>query len=171
MLRSAVLVALLASFASAHPTYYPEIYRNESCYNPEPAQIFSYHIHLVYLQTNQKDTEDAYKIRDKFRVKFASKMGPDCHDLFHNEYTCILDPDVGPAGPFPVANWSVFVLPEHLELMMAWMTQNRGRFSVLVHPNSGCEVEDHSDWTFWSGNPYPLDLTIFSHDRPFPWLA
>ena len=165
-----LILASLGALAVAHPTYYPDVYRNESCYNPEPAQIYSYHIHLVDLQTNQKDTEDAYKIRERFRVRFASKLGPDCHDLFHNEYSCILDPDEGPAGPFPVANWSVFVLPESLELMAAWMVQNRGRFSVLVHPNSGCEVEDHSDWTMWSGNPYPLDMTIFSHDRPFPWL-
>ena len=138
---------------------------------PAPAKIYSYHIHLLYWQTNKPQIAEAYAIRDQFRAKFQAKLGPDCHDLFHNDYNCILDPDLGPAGPFPTANWSVFVLPEHLQPMMEWMMQNRGQFTVLVHPNSGCEVEDHSDWTFWSGQPYPLDMTIFSHDQPFPWSA
>ena len=97
-------------------------------------------------------------------------LGADCHDLFHNDVNCILDADLEPAGPFPVANWSVFVLPEHLEPMMQWMYQHKSQFSILVHPNSGCEVWDHSDWTFWSGPQYVLDMTIFSHDRPFPWM-
>ena len=102
-------------------------------------------------------------------AQFNKALGPDCHDLFHNDHTCMLDPDYAPAGPFPVANWSVFVLPEEIEPMMQWMIQHRGAYSVLVHPNSGCELEDHSDWTLWSGASYPLDMTAFSHDQPFPW--
>ena len=50
-----------------------------------------------------------------------------------------------------------------------WMMQRKGEFSVLVHPNSGCEIEDHSWWAYWGGAPWPLDLTIFSYDQPFPW--
>jgi len=47
--------------------------------------------------------------------------------------------------------------------------QNRGNYDVLIHPNSGCELEDHSWWAFWGGNPWELDLSIMSHDMPFPW--
>ena len=97
-----------------------------SCVKPAPAKIYSYHIHLLYWQTNKPQTADAYAIRDLFRAKFQTKLGPDCHDLFHNDYNCMLDPDLGPAGPFPTANWSVFVLPENLQPMMEWMMQNRG---------------------------------------------
>ena len=169
-MKSALLIStLLFSMAVAHPTLYPDVYRNESCVYPKPAPVFSYHVHLLYRQTNQQEVIDANAIREELRQEFAAILGPDCHDLFHNDYNCMLDPDVGPAGPFPVANWSVFVLPEYLTQFTEWAIQNRGRFSVLVHPNSGCEVEDHSDWTLWSGQPYPLDITIFSHDKPFPW--
>ena len=93
---------------------------------PAPAKIYSYHIHLLYWQTNKPQIAEAYAIRDLFRAKFQAKLGPDCHDLFHNDYNCMLDPDLGPAGPFPAANWSVFVLPENLQPMMEWMMQNRG---------------------------------------------
>ena len=112
---------------------------------------------------------DAYRIRDAFIARFRSQMGPDSSDLFHNDYNCMLEPDTEPAGPFPVAEWSVFVLPESLLEMMQWMMQYRERYTILVHPNSGCEVEDHSDWAMWNGPAYPLDITIFSKEQPFPW--
>ena len=163
-----ILASLFASL-SAHPTYYPDVYRNESCYKPTPAKIYSYHIHLLYVNTNQQQVNDAYRIRDAFVAKFKSQLGPDSKDLFHNDYNCMLEPDTTPAGPFPTADWSVVVLPESLLPMMQWMTQYREKYTVLVHPNSGCEVEDHSDWALWNGDAYPLDITIFSKDKPFPW--
>lgn len=39
--------------------------------------------------------------------------------------------------------------------------QNRGEFSIVVHPNTGYEYEDHSLWAMWSGQVWPLDMTIF----------
>ena len=163
--------ALFAVSTMAHSTHYYGVNRNESCIHPQPAKIFSYHLHLLYLKKNQQQVTDAYAIRDRFVAQFADRLGPDCHDLFHNNHTCMLDPDYDPAGPFPVSNWSVYILPgpgSNLEPMMQWLVQNRGRFSVLVHPNTGCEMEDHSDWTFWSGPAYPLDLDFFTHDEPYP---
>ena len=53
--------------------------------------------------------------------EFAADLGPDCHDLFNEEFNCMLDPDYEASGPFPTAEWSVFVLPGHLEKMMMWM--------------------------------------------------
>ena len=161
-----LVLASLAVLSIAHPAKFHGASRNVSCVTPQPAEVLSYHIHLVYWQTNPQQVTDAYKIRDSFISKFKPYLGPDCHDLFHNTVNCMLDPDLGPGGggPFCTANWSVFVLPNNLEPMMRWMVQHRGQFSVLVHPNSGCEVEDHSDWAFWSGQAYALDMTIFSHD-------
>eukprot|EP00347_Sterkiella_histriomuscorum_P010686 403375312 len=73
------------------------------------------------------------------------------------------------AGPFPTAQWSIFVLPHHLGEMTSWLMQHRGEYSILSHTNTGCEIEDHSNWTMWGGQPWSLDTTIFSHDQPFPW--
>ena len=44
--------------------------------------------------------------------------------------------------------------------------QNRGDLDVLVHPNSGCEFEDHTEWAFWGGKSWELDGTIFSCEYP-----
>ncbi|CDW85249.1 UNKNOWN [Stylonychia lemnae] len=159
---------ILFGAALAHPTYY-KVDRNTTCISPTPAQIYSYHIHLLYFQNNKENTVGAFQIRDQFAAAFNQTLGPDCHDLFHNDNSCILDDDKGPAGPFPTAQWSVFVLPEHIGSMSTWMMQHRQDYSILVHTNSGCEIEDHSNWTLWGGEPWTLDLTIFSHDKPFPW--
>ena len=113
---------LLASLVSAHPAILTGVDRNASCSNPTPAKIQSYHIHLLYIQTNKQQVNDAYRIRDAFKAKFKGMLGPDSKDLFQNDYNCMLEPDTEPAGPFPVAEWSVFVLPDSLLPMMQWMT-------------------------------------------------
>ena len=66
---SLLSAALLASLALAHPTKY-SIDRNATCSNPEPAQIFSYHLHLLYFQKNKDHTAGAYKILDAFKQHF-----------------------------------------------------------------------------------------------------
>eukprot|EP01094_Clydonella_sp_ATCC50884_P018523 TRINITY_DN3436_c0_g1_i4.p1 TRINITY_DN3436_c0_g1~~TRINITY_DN3436_c0_g1_i4.p1 ORF type:complete len:154 (+),score=38.16 TRINITY_DN3436_c0_g1_i4:191-652(+) len=49
----------------------------------------------------------------------------------------------------------------YYQLVVPWFTQHRGEFSIVVHPNTGFEYEDHSDWALWSGQPWPLDMSIF----------
>ena len=55
-------------------------------------------------------------------------------------------------GPFPSGEWSMFVPVSYYANVMPWFTQNRGEFSFLIHPNTGCEYEDHSKWTLWVSN-------------------
>ena len=42
------------------------------------------------------------------------------------------------------------------------MIQHRGQFSMIVHPNTGFEYEDHGIWAAWIGEAQPLDMSIFS---------
>ena len=100
---------------------------------------------------------------------FEGLLGPECHDLFHQNYNCMFRPNLSPAGPFLEANWSIFVLHAQFESWVMWMMQHRLEYSVLVHPNTGCELEDHIDWAIWGGQPYQLDTSTLSHDQPFPW--
>ena len=52
VLALTLITCLVALGVRAHPTYYPEVDRNVSCYNPTPAKIYSYHIHMLYIGTN-----------------------------------------------------------------------------------------------------------------------
>jgi len=59
-----LFIATLFLLAAAHPTHYPEVDRNETCYKPTPAPIYSWHIHLLFWQNNDQHTDGAMKIRD-----------------------------------------------------------------------------------------------------------
>ena len=165
----ALAVACLLSVVLAHPTKYLGVTRNETCYNPDPAPIWSYHIHLIFWSSNKESTSGAMKIQQDFKAHFADKIGADCLDMFDSTHTCFIATDLDPYGPFLTANWSFFVMPADMQEMTMWMMQHRQEYSVLVHPNTGCELEDHTWWTMWGGEPYALDNSIFSFDQPFPW--
>jgi hypothetical protein len=64
-------------------------------------------------------------------------------------------------GPFAVGEWSMWVPPHYFGVVVPWFSQHRGEFSLLVHPNTGCEYEDHSTWAQWNGPAWNMDLSIF----------
>lgn len=56
-------------------------------------------------------------------------------------------------------------MPVHYyNAVVPWFVQNRGQFNLLVHPNTGCEYEDHSIWAQWSGSPWNMDMSIFTQN-------
>jgi len=65
-------------------------------------------------------------------------------------------------GPFPIGEWSVFMPSPYYSLVVPWFIQNRGQFTLLVHPNTGFEYEDHSIWASWTGEKQQLDMSIFT---------
>jgi aromatic ring-cleaving dioxygenase len=159
----------LILYVSAHPTFYPHVNRNETCFKPEPAKIYSWHIHVLYWQTNEGHSKGARELRSKFIDTFRSSLGKDCDSLFHNENLCMFEDTDHPDGPFLTAQWSVFVPLENFSQTVSWIMQHRGDYDVLVHPNSGCELEDHSWWAFWGGKSWDINMDAFSYDYPFPW--
>ena len=40
-------------------------------------------------------------------------------------------------GPFVSGEWSIFVPVPYYSLVVPWMVQHRGEFSMIVHPNTG----------------------------------
>lgn len=69
-----VLIALLFTTYKAHPTLY-DINRNDVCFKPQPAQIFSYHIHLLFWGSSESSTKGAIEIRDAFIEQFKDVLG------------------------------------------------------------------------------------------------
>ena len=58
----------------------------------------------------------------------------------------------------------MFVPVHYYGAVVPWFVSHHGNFSLLVHPNTGCEYEDHSIWAQWSGSPWNMDMSIFT-----PW--
>ena len=161
MLKLALLLAL-AVVVISHPTYYLGI--DQKC--DETTKILSWHIHIVYTLTNPEEYKKAMALRDKAREYFKDYIGPDCTGRFDTGVLCFINDhkfdEVLLDGPFPSGEWSMFVPVSYFNLVVPWFAINRGDFSYLVHPNTGCMWEDHSIWAFWVGQAWPIDLTIWN---------
>ena len=111
----------------------------------------------------------AMDVRERFMAEFRvrNECTVEAGDTAPQQHTiCYFTPDTGPAGPFVTAQYSFFVPRAWLTKTTTWMVEHRGNLDMLVHPNSGCEVEDHAQWSFWSGTKWELDLSIFSCEYP-----
>jgi aromatic ring-cleaving dioxygenase len=42
------------------------------------------------------------------------------------------------------------------------MLTHKGNLDMLIHPNTGCEKEDHTNWASWSGTKWEIDTSVFS---------
>jgi aromatic ring-cleaving dioxygenase len=131
--------------------------------------VLSYHFHITYMfKTDQVNS--AIDLRDRSQEYFAPFLGEDpiCqgtpHDRsgrFDNGRICMIyDHDVTNTtlGPFAVGEWSMFVPVAYYQAVLPWFLMNRGDLSLLVHPNTGCEYEDHSIRAQWSGQPWQMYL-------------
>ena len=67
-----------------------------------------------------------------------------------------------PVGPHPIAMFEVNVFtPAQFGAFIAWLVIHRGPLSVLLHPNTGDALRDHTQQATWLGEKVPLDLSIF----------
>eukprot|EP01129_Flabellula_baltica_P012077 TRINITY_DN539_c0_g1_i4.p2 TRINITY_DN539_c0_g1~~TRINITY_DN539_c0_g1_i4.p2 ORF type:complete len:162 (+),score=31.62 TRINITY_DN539_c0_g1_i4:58-543(+) len=155
----AILITLLSlSAVYTHPTHYPidKVPLDEL---KEMPKIFSWHVHCLYYGIRNASVTAALEYLEEVKSVFG--LDTHCNNLFHNPGRCYFNPDPGPAGPFPTAQWAVYFLPEDYAEFVAWFQQNRGDWDIFVHPNSGYELEDHRDWGLWGGREWPLDTSIF----------
>lgn len=165
MFGAAVVVfgAIWSSGVDAHPTKYPHA-KELNCH--EPAPILSYHTHIVYMVNDVDQTQRAMDLRDRTREHFKPLLGEDCDGRYDEGRFCMIDDhnftDPMSFGPFPTGEWSMFVPVSYYAMVMPWLTQNRGEFSYLIHPNTGCEYEDHDSWAMWAGQKWPLNMAIFT---------
>lgn len=131
--------------------------------------FFSYHIHVLYWQKSENSTSMAMDLRQRFTDEFQAKECPenvDSGDAAPYQHTiCWWKPDEQPAGPFLTAQYAFFI-PKGYERFgetVHWIMQRRGSLDTFIHPNSGCEKLDHTEWGLWGGNKWELDASIFSH--------
>jgi aromatic ring-cleaving dioxygenase len=59
------------------------------------------------------------------------------------------------------AQIAVFVPIPLYEEAVAWFLKNKGTLDILVHPNSGCGIQDHLNHALWGGRRWEIDPSIF----------
>eukprot|EP00013_Stygamoeba_regulata_P028648 CAMPEP_0177664204 /NCGR_PEP_ID=MMETSP0447-20121125/20358_1 /TAXON_ID=0 /ORGANISM="Stygamoeba regulata, Strain BSH-02190019" /LENGTH=179 /DNA_ID=CAMNT_0019170139 /DNA_START=11 /DNA_END=550 /DNA_ORIENTATION=+ len=159
------VLVCLGGAALAHSTIYPDV-DPLTCKDSPPFR--SFHIHCLFWHADKESTAGALKLRDDFIKEFNLANVTLCKDLFHEDRLCMFEIENYPVGPFVTGQWSAFLLPEHYARATQWIMQHRGIYDILIHPNTGCGVEDHTQWNVWGGNPWEINTRAFSQHTPFP---
>jgi aromatic ring-cleaving dioxygenase len=109
----------------------------------QASSIQDWHAHIYFHDAAQK--AKALELREAIGARFDTRLGR-VHDV--------------PVGPHPIAMYQVaFANPLFAELV-AWLALNRSGLDILVHPNTGDEVADHSAHAMWMGAVLPLNLDV-----------
>lgn len=67
-----------------------------------------------------------------------------------------------PMGPHPTPMFNAHIDDANLAPVIHWLMRNHGPHSVLIHPESGDELRDHTDHAMWLGTSLPLRLEALS---------
>ena len=154
----AIISAVVAASATAHSAGYslPRTPENGVPVPPPPA--ISYHVHIVFDLDDPTSLPAARQLREDARVAFADILGEDCDGRYDNARLCLIfDHDIAvrlPEGPFYSGEWSMFIPVSYVNNVLMWFAQHYSEVptaSLLLHPNTGYEYEDHSEWALWAG--------------------
>ncbi len=66
-----------------------------------------------------------------------------------------------PVGPHPDWSCQLAFGPEKIGDVVAFLAIRRDGLVVLVHPETGDELKDHTEHALWMGAVRPLDVSIF----------
>ena len=163
-------LCLLPLLASAHPAVSSS---NVTC-PPDatsPPQILSWHIHTLFWPDGAKDNDGPHSIqaalefRDDFIDAFDLREAKECDSLQDNDNKlCVFPPDIDPgfgfAAPFITPSWAVFLPKARLAEVYPWFVQHHQQLDILLHPNTGCAVADHTDYASWLGQEWELKLSF-----------
>ncbi len=104
------------------------------------AEIVGYHAHIYY---DSLTKPVAVRLREAIGAAFSVALGR-WHDA--------------PVGPHPVSMYQVAFPVAEFPRLVPWLMLNRAGLSILVHPRTGDDYEDHARFPLWLGTPLPLDL-------------
>lgn len=102
--------------------------------------VTGYHAHIYF---DQESLAQAQSLCLEAGQLFAVEVG-----RFHQK----------PVGPHPC--WSCqlkFKKDKHTEVI-TWLALNRNQLNILIHPLTGNDLLDHTDYAAWLGEPQLLNL-------------
>jgi DOPA 4,5-dioxygenase len=104
-----------------------------------------FHIHVYF--TKEKKSS-AIALREKIKRHFADIYLGRVHD--------------NPIGPHPVGSYEIDVPQNRFKDIKAFLEENKKDLSMMVHPVTGNDVDDHSsDNISWIGQPLYINRTFF----------
>lgn len=70
-----------------------------------------------------------------------------------------------PVGPHPQAMYQIAFPVALFATLAPWLMLNRAGLNVLLHPETGDELTDHTAHAAWLGDKLPLRLEAFTPKR------
>jgi aromatic ring-cleaving dioxygenase len=107
----------------------------------DAAGIKLYHAHVYYDPTTR---ERADALRDRIAAKFPGAVLGRWHDA--------------PVGPHPQSMYQIAFPVELFADFAPWLMLNRDGLTVLLHPETGRDLADHTAHAVWMGAVLPLRL-------------
>jgi len=123
---------------------------NNSAHSPQaaaldPHGIKDYHAHVYYDPAQSRG--HAERLRARIGAEFSqAKLG-----RWHDELV----------GPHPQAMYQIAFPSEMLAAFVPWLMLNRNGLTVLLHPETGDDLADHTAHAAWFGAILPLRLEAF----------
>ena len=107
-----------------------------------PFDITGYHAHIYY---DDASRADAAAVREALGARFTVRLG-----RWRDE----------PVGPHPEPMFQVAFAADQFDRIVPWLMLNRRGLTVLVHPETGHDLEDHRDRALWMGRVLGLNLDV-----------
>ena len=116
----------------------------------DPKSITHYHAHVYYDPSSTRGR--AARLRDRVGEAFPRALLGRWHDE--------------PVGPHPRAMFQIAFPSALLTALLPWLMLNRDGLTILVHPETGDDLADHTDHAAWLGDMLRLRLGIFRKAAP-----
>ena len=117
---------------------------NPAAPGADPARVTHYHAHIYY---DAATRERAARLRGEAASLFPDALVGRWHDA--------------PVGPHPQAMYQIAFPRELLTEFLPWLMLNRDGLTVLLHPETGDDLADHTAHAAWLGAILPLRLEVF----------
>jgi aromatic ring-cleaving dioxygenase len=111
----------------------------------DPGAITAYHVHVYYDPATTRDR--AERLRERVGVKFPQATLGRWHDAL--------------VGPHPQSMYQIAFPTEMLASFVPWLMLNRDGLTVLLHPETGDDLTDHTAHAAWFGAVLPLRVEVF----------
>ena len=103
-------------------------------------KITGYHAHVYYDAASKAEAE---VLRAGIDAKFETVLG-----RWHDK----------PVGPHPHWSYQVAFEPDLFATLVPWLALNRRGLNILLHPETGDAIADHSTHAMWLGESVELNL-------------
>ncbi|KJY84918.1 4,5-dioxygenase [Vibrio galatheae] len=101
-----------------------------------------YHAHVYF---DQASRELAKQIRAEAQTRFTVPVG-----RFHEKLV----------GPHTMWSFQIAFTCDDFDAVVSWLDKVRNKLSVLVHADTGNDIQDHTQFAYWLGEPVEINLSV-----------